>query len=74
MVSATSWMPSIRTSLLDESLEVAAQQRLAAGQAELLDAVRANARGDALDLLEREQRRALAGTAKSLPKTSRGMQ
>ena len=39
----------------DEPLEVAAEQRLAAGEPHLLDAERDERARDALDLLEREQ-------------------
>ena len=59
VVSATSLDALDPHQLLDEPLEVAAQQRLAAGQAQLLDALGRERRRDALDLLEREQGGAL---------------
>ena len=67
-------MPSIAASMLDQPLELAPQQRLAAGQADLLDAERREDRRDARDLLEREQLRRAARNWKSWPNTSRGMQ
>ena len=44
-----------RHEALDQTLELAPQERLAARQADLLDAVGGERRRDALDLLEREQ-------------------
>ena len=46
----------------DQALEVAAQQRLAAGQPDLLDAEADEDAREARDLLEREDRARAAGT------------
>ena len=48
--------PDPRHDASDEAVEFAPQQRLAAGEADLLDAVRDEDPSETLDLLEREQR------------------
>ena len=59
---------------LDQALEVLAQQRLAAGQADLLDAVLLEDPREARDLLEAEHLARAAGTRSPAPNTSFGMQ
>ena len=59
MVSVRSIEVLDRRQLLDQPLDVAAHERLAAGDADLLDAVGDEHPRQALDLLEREQLPAL---------------
>ncbi len=54
VVSAISSMPSIGASIATRRVELAAQQRLAAGQADLAHALPRDDRDDARDLLERQ--------------------
>ena len=58
----------------DQLLDVAAQQRLAAGEADLLDAEAEEDAREARDLLEGEQLVRAAGTGSRVPNTSFGMQ
>ena len=64
----------IAASICDQALEVAAHQRLAAGEADLLDAVAAKMRARRVDLLEASAARCAAGTGSRVPNTSFGMQ
>ena len=57
MVSPTSLMPGIARELRDQLRQVAAHQRLAAGQPDLVDPQRHRDPHEPLDLLEREQLR-----------------
>ncbi len=55
VVSAMSWMPGMRGELFDQSRQIVPHQRLAAGQANLVDAQPRHDAHEPLDLLEREQ-------------------